>query len=167
MANELATWKNPGCRIVCRPDRKEPRKWTLKDLQRVAGYVERGGISPLVILAAIIVVTGFGALICAAAPRLRRFLDWYIRFRALILRPTILITFITAVRRVIALLQRIGILVPPPLRAALVALLSGLTLLLGALTGLSEVDEDVRELQAFVARVDDLCVEIKNLGGLL
>ena len=54
---------------VCyyKPNRSKPRKFTASDVARIARYAEKDGSGAARILAEVVVVLGFGVLVCKAA----------------------------------------------------------------------------------------------------
>lgn len=60
----------PGHTCFTRPARTKPRRYSLKDLERITGYVEDDGVPWFAIIAAVLVALGLGALFCYAIARL-------------------------------------------------------------------------------------------------
>lgn len=87
--------------IVChpRPNRTVPRKWTEKDLARVAKHLGDGGISPWHILGYVAAATGVGVLLCKAAKVLNAFsaLARFISRLGILAGLSILVNFLLSV----------------------------------------------------------------------
>lgn len=56
-----------SCKMLCRPNRSKIRHFTEKDVERIAKYAIRDGADVWKLLVGIIVITGFGFLICKVA----------------------------------------------------------------------------------------------------
>lgn len=57
-------WKEPSCRVVCRPFRSKPRKFDGKSVGRVAKYAIAAGEDPAIIVAHVMIALGYDKIIC-------------------------------------------------------------------------------------------------------
>lgn len=50
-----------------KPNRKNPRMFTVKDVQRISRIMQRQGVNPITIIAGVFVALGLGATVCKGA----------------------------------------------------------------------------------------------------
>lgn len=152
--------------IVCvnRPNRTNPRPFSEKDLERIAGYVNRDGISWLRIIAVILVTSGFAVLFCRFARAIENVLGILriIREIAAVLAAT------AAINAIIIWLSRAKN-VPIPIVSTIIGWLLVLFLAIRALAkgaaGLASDLETIEDSAGWVSEICDHIGDILTLRG--
>lgn len=153
-------WAVAGsCRIVCVPARQRPRKWSVKDLSRIAVYVHEGGLPWLAVIAVIIATAGYTAELCRLASTLSRILEPFRLIRNYLerlLRGITVFGAIALLRRIAQVLALLGVRLPPRVAAA-VELVALLSVLLAELLESSQLPEIEQEAEVVLVIFSDLC----------
>lgn len=85
-------------RCVERPNRKGPRVFTLKALERITGYVKDDGVPVWTILFSVIAATGLGVVICRAAVAMKRVVSLWSIFKNVSKAQAIVVVLILVIQ---------------------------------------------------------------------
>jgi len=147
--------------IVCvnRPNRTNPRKFTAKDVARISRYAAADGSAVPEIIAGVLVALGLGYVVCA----LSRAIDNTLGILGIIKQLAALLAGAALTRALLAILER-GLGVPiPPLRAAIVGLIT-LVLAIQALSkGAAALVSDLETIEDAASTIHDWCSNIKGI----
>ncbi|MCI0439350.1 MAG: hypothetical protein L0177_09495 [Chloroflexi bacterium] len=142
--------------VVCviRPNRKVPRKWTARDVARVATYAQADGNPALLIAGLVLGAVGLGASICALAPRLRRLIGLSIRLRSYLDVATLL-NWATIIARFLRVLNRLPKV--PFLSVFLLGLSVALAGVLRLLRDMVDILEAIDGLESLLTDIEGMC----------
>lgn len=149
--------------MVCydKPNRKNVRHFTDRDVARIATYAIRDGANVRKILARILVVVGFGFVACRAAKALSALLS----VSSFLTKVGGILAVSALVQKAIAILSKGALLKVPVVNRYAIGLIAVLAAIDGILSALREVIADRDALVTVSDFISDLCKEVSSLGG--
>jgi hypothetical protein len=145
-----------------KPNRSHPRHFTVKDLSRIAGYVERdSGMSKIKIVAAVASALGVGVLLCKAA----RITQHYFSLMKIVHQIVTILATSTALRLLIEYLKQSPIIVIPWVRWVMIALIALDGLANGILSIINDEIGTLNDVDNITDALDEACQYVDEIAG--